>query len=985
MKRILALFLCLVMCLSLIPAACAEDIEIIDVIDVGEVEEAEEVEEAGELGDEALIAIVETETETGGEKLAAAPTITKQPASRTAYVDTTAKFAVQATGATSYQWQYRTSKTGSWKNSGLSSAKTATLSLKATSSLNGYQYRCAVKNASGTTYSYIVTLTVSTKPVITAQPSSKTAGVNETVQFAVKATGATSYQWQYRTSKTGSWHNSGLSSAKTATLSVKATDSVNGYQYRCAVKNASGTTYSYIVTLTIAKPVITKQPASQTVIVNDTAKFTVKATGATRYQWQYRTSKTGSWHNSGLTSAKTATLSLKATSSLSGYQYRCKVTNASGTTTSYIVTLTVIEKPLITTQPMSYTASIGANVYLKVKAVGAESYQWYYRKGSSGSWSKATLTGAATDTLTVKAAEEYNGYQYYCKVTNAYGSTGSAAATLTVPLRGGSYLYGDNIIWKLDSSGLLTISGTGDMENRQGTASVTYAGNPYRDQIKRVSIGSGITSVCDYAFCRCRLLTKVTIPASVTSIGVNAFSGCSLAEVTIPDAVSFIGYGAFSGCDSLTGITIPAGVTEIEDTVLASCDHLKSITVADGNKNYVSLNGVLFNKDKTQLIQYPAGKSGSYTIPSSVTQINDYAFNDCIGLTGVTIPTGVTFIGYRSFLGCTGLPEVTLPSSLKTISGGAFQNCSSLSKMTIPASVTDVQWGAFAGCTGLKSFTVASGNNHFVTADGVLFNKDKTELIQYPAGKTGAYTIPSSVTNIANMSFLGSVGLTEVTIPGSVKTISAYDFKDCKVLAKVTIPNSVTSIGWGAFDNCSALTSVTIPDSVTYIDNEVFKDCKALKTAVIGNGLQCLSPGLFQNCSALTSLTIGTGVNALSDHFEGCSSLTTVTIASGNNYLCSRSGVVYSKDKKTLILCPPGKTTCTIPSDVTTIDDYAFENCSRLTSVTIPTSVTEIGAAFTDCSSLTDVYYKGTKTQWEQISIQYFNDPLKNATIHYNA
>ena len=146
MKRILALLLCMMMCASLIPAASAEDLEVIDIVDIGEEEPVEEAADGEEL-----IAIVETETSTGEEKLASKPVITTQPKSKTAYVDTTASFTVEATGATSYQWQYRSSASGSWSNSGLSSAKTATFSVKATFSISGYQYRCAVKNSSGTT------------------------------------------------------------------------------------------------------------------------------------------------------------------------------------------------------------------------------------------------------------------------------------------------------------------------------------------------------------------------------------------------------------------------------------------------------------------------------------------------------------------------------------------------------------------------------------------------------------------------------------------------------------------------------------------------------------------------------------------------------------------------------------------------------------------------------------------------------------------
>ena len=994
MKRILALLLCLMMCLSLIPAACAEDIEIIDVIDVGE---AEEAEAAGELGDEALIAIVETETETVGEKLAAAPTITKQPASRTAYVDTTAKFAVQATGATSYQWQYRTSASGSWKNSGLTSAKTATLSLKATSSLSGYQYRCAVKNASGTTYSYIVTLTVSTKPVITAQPSSKTAGVNDTVQFAVKATGATSYQWQYRTSKTGSWHNSGLSSAKTATLSVKATDSVSGYQYRCAVKNAKGTTYSYIVTLTLAKPVITKQPSSKTAAVNDTVKFAVQATGATSYQWQYRTSKTGSWQNSGLTSAKTATLSLKATSSISGYQYRCAVKNASGTTYSYIVTLTVSTKPVITTHPTSRSMKADEVLTFTVKATGATSYQWQYRKNSSASWKDSGLSTAKMATLTVRTNGGMNGYQYRCAVTNAVGTTYSNAATLSVtpgvtaqPL---SYTASEGATVKFTVEALgatsyqwqYRTSASGSWKNSGSTGNTTAT----------LSVGA-TTARSGFQF-RCKLknsagtvysetatLTTSTVQCgeslhwTLDSNGLMTISGTgemnfingidwteanvrdNIIQVTIGSGVTSIGYRLFAGCSALTSVTIPDSVTSINSFAFFDCSALASVK-----------------------------------IPNSVTSIGDYAFSDCSALTSVTIPNSVTSIDYYAFGGCSSLTSVTIGNSVTSIGDYAFRGCNLLTSVTIPDSVTDIGSCAFYECSALTSLTIGSGlneasiinflryseavtklvvsadNPYCTTEDNVLFNKDKTWLLAFPRGRGGIFRIPdsvtsigwgafsdcsaltsviigNSVTNIRDSAFFGCSALTSVTIGNGVTSIGKYAFYSCIALKSVTIGNSVTSIGDGAFEGCSALTSITIPDSVTSIGDMAFYGCSALTSVVIPDSVTDIGGGVFYGCESLKSASLGNGIEVLG-YFE--------------EYL-------YDDDD----------------GDPEESFYGFFEGCSSLTSVTIPDSVTVIGwRAFLNCSKLKDVYYKGTKTQWNKIDIDEENDPLMNATIHYNA
>ena len=280
-----------------------------------------------------------------------------------------------------------------------------------------------------------------------------------------------------------------------------------------------------------------------------------------------------------------------------------------------------------------------------------------------------------------------------------------------------------------------------------------------------VTIPNTVTSIGNEAFSNCFSLTTITIPNSVTSIGDDAFFYCTgLTSLTIPNSVTSIGERAFLYCSSLTSVTIPNSVTSIGESAFAFCDGLTSINVASDNPNYCSVNGVLFNKNRTTLISYPGGKQGAYSIPNSVTSIGSYAFYGCSGLTSVTIPGSVTSIGNN----------------------------------------------AFSGCTGLISIDVASDNLNYCSEDGVLFNKDKTTLIQYPGGKQGAYTmIPNSVTSIGYSAFYECTGLTSVTIPNSVTSIEYGAFLNCTSLTSVTIPGSVTSIGGSAFGSCSGLTSVT--------------------------------------------------------------------------------------------------------------------------------------------------------------------------------
>ena len=374
-----------------------------------------------------------------------------------------------------------------------------------------------------------------------------------------------------------------------------------------------------------------------------------------------------------------------------------------------------------------------------------------------------------------------------------------------------------------------------------------------------------------------------TIPNSVTSIDYRAFYGCTnLTSVTIPNSVTSISFCAFSGCTGLANITIPNSVTSIEWSAFEYCTSLTSINVAEANTVYSSANGVLFSKDKTLLVQYPAGKTdasytipnsvtsielgafcdrtslASITIPDSVTSIGNSAFSGCTGLTSITIPNSVTSIGWNAFSGCTGLTSITIPSSVTSIGSEAFYGCDSLMSVTIPNSVTSIGYCAFENCTSLTSINVADTNTVYSSANGVLFDKDKTELIRYPKGKTNAsYTIPNSVTSISGYAFEGCKSLTSITIPDSVTSIGSEAFSNSTSLTSVTIPSSVTSIYYATFSNCTSLTSVTIPNSVTRIGYKAFYGCESLADVYYaGSETEWNSIAIDSSSNCLTSAKI---------------------------------------------------------------------------------------------------------------------------------
>ncbi len=312
-----------------------------------------------------------------------------------------------------------------------------------------------------------------------------------------------------------------------------------------------------------------------------------------------------------------------------------------------------------------------------------------------------------------------------------------------------SILHGEAIITDVDDSisGDITIPSTlgGNPVIRIGdSAFYNCAG------ITSVEIPNGITSIGNSTFSCCGRLKSLEIPNSVESIGNSAFEYCiALKNVNIPNGVANIGEYAFRGCTGLTSVIIPKSVTNIGDNAFSKCAALAAINVEEDNDAYCSVSGVLFNKEISELIMYPEGKTNS-----------NYA-----------IPLGVTSIGWYAFDGCTQLANLVVPNSVKSIGHAAFR-----------------------GCSGLKSID-----------------------------------IPNSVTSIGSYAFYNCVGLESVSIPNSVISIGASLFEDCTTLTSVKIPNSVTSIGRSAFEGCTQLVSVEIPKSVINIDAYAFEYCTDLK------------------------------------------------------------------------------------------------------------------------------------------------------------
>jgi hypothetical protein len=393
--------------------------------------------------------------------------------------------------------------------------------------------------------------------------------------------------------------------------------------------------------------------------------------------------------------------------------------------------------------------------------------------------------------------------------------------------------------------------------------------SPYNKRIKRVTIPEGYTSIGEQAFEGCTMLTKINFPETLTSIGERAFNYCILlSEIKLPKSLTSVGVYAFSSCIGLTKIKFPEGLTSIWKYAFQNCSGFTDIE-----------------------------------FPESITSIEESAFSFCSGLTDIKLPERLASIGVGAFAYCTKLKDIKLPVSLTSIEPSAFNYCTGLTNIKIPENLTSIGSGVFEGCTELAQVNVDENNPVFCSVDGVMFDKTMNTLICFPEGKKGVYSIPEGIISIGSGVF-NNCKLTGISFPQSLFSFwiswftceqltditvnehhlnyfsidgVLFDKKKSELIkypknkdkTDYTVPDGIISISSRAFENCKHMVNIVLPENLEIIKSYAFNGCEGLKAITLPVNLQYVGECVFINCPNLETVTLSRKTRIVYGAFEG--------------------------------------------------------------------------------------------------------------------
>ena len=389
------------------------------------------------------------------------------------------------------------------------------------------------------------------------------------------------------------------------------------------------------------------------------------------------------------------------------------------------------------------------------------------------------------------------------------------------------------------------------------------------------------TKTIDYsAFADCNNLYEIEIPQGVVNIGEKAFARLDhLKNIDIPDSVTNITTLAFYRCNGLVSVQVPGSVTAIKNGTFRECNNLKKVILNEG------ITGI------EQYAFYDCELLEEISIPGTVTTVGNSAFYRCKNLKNIEIPEGVTKIDGSAFIFCSSLEQIKLPQSLVSIGSGAFDNCTSLISVELPDNAI-ISSDTFKECKNLSDIVISDTNNNYIVKNGILYNKNMTRILCYPAGiKDTEFSVPDTVKTIGDFAFYGTKALESINIPDSVTNIGTDAFGECSGLKEVVIPDSVTSMGEAVFYKCTSLEKVKLSVNITSPNPAVFQYCSSLKEVVLPESMKFISFFMFSYCKEITNIVLPDKLNSvLRSAFQNCDNLKNITV----------------------------------PKNVTTIQDYAF-------------------------------------------------------------